>query len=59
MASGYCRACDRFVKFEQRIARVRTRAGGVKNELRYYPVPHPKLGDDTGGTDCDGVALVH
>lgn len=47
---GYCRECDRLVRILPRGFRE-----GFGKQNNWYPVKHPRLGDDTGGEDCPGV----
>lgn len=49
MPLGYCAKCGRLVKIE-----ARGTVPGRRQQL-WYPLKHPKPGDDTGGTDCEGV----
>lgn len=51
MALGYCNECGRLVTI---LPGERHEAVG-RSSRRWYPVKHPKLGDDTGGEDCPGV----
>lgn len=49
MARGYCAVCGRLIEI---------RAVGWtpdRTRQRWYPVKHPRLGDDTGGADCTGM----
>ncbi len=49
MVRGYCARCGRLIEIRA--------VGWNADHTRqiWYPVKHPKLGDDTGGDDCDGV----
>jgi hypothetical protein len=47
---GYCSVCGKLVPIE---------AKGLKSprarQQAWYPVKHPKPGDDTGGENCPGM----
>lgn len=48
MPLGYCAECGRLVQIE-----ARGTVPGRRQQL-WYPVKHPRRGDDTGGQECPG-----
>jgi hypothetical protein len=57
VALGRCAECDRLLPIQAR-GNHAGQDGRPLRQQRWYPVRHPRLGDDTGGEDCPGMVVA-